>query len=82
VLFDDRDERPGVKFKDHDLIGNPVRLAVGGKSLKEGVVEVKLRTETKEQLRKVPVQEAVHVVAALVNGLLADARKAADDANG
>ncbi|MDP2344699.1 MAG: proline--tRNA ligase [Deltaproteobacteria bacterium] len=81
VLFDDRDERPGVKFKDHDLIGNPVRLAVGGKSLKEGVVEVKLRTETKEQLRKVPVQEAVHVVAALVNGLLADARKAADDAN-
>ena len=80
VLFDDRDERPGVKFKDHDLIGNPVRLAVGGKSLKEGVVEVKLRTETKEQLRKVPVAEAVHVVAALVNGLLADARKAADDA--
>ncbi len=80
VLFDDRDERPGVKFKDNDLIGNPVRLAVGGKSLKEGVVEVKLRSETKEQLRKVPINEAVHVVAALVNGLLADARKAADDA--
>ena len=81
VLFDDRDERPGVKFKDHDLIGNPVRLAVGGKSLKEGVVEVKLRTESKDQTRKVPVQEAVHVVAALVNGLLADAKKAADDAS-
>ncbi len=80
VLLDDRDERPGVKFKDHDLIGNPVRLAVGGKSLKEGVVEVKLRGETKEQTRKVPVQEAVAVVAALVNGLLAEARKNADDA--
>ncbi len=80
VLFDDRDERPGVKFKDHDLIGCPVRVAVGGKSLKEGVVEVKLRTESKEQTRKVPVNEVVAVVAALVNGLLADARTAADEA--
>jgi prolyl-tRNA synthetase len=80
VLFDDRDERPGVKFKDNDLIGCPVRVAVGGKSLKEGVVEVKLRTETKEQTRKVPVNEAVVAIAGLVNGLLADARAAADDA--
>ncbi|HEY1097811.1 MAG TPA: YbaK/EbsC family protein, partial [Myxococcota bacterium] len=80
VLFDDRDERPGVKFKDNDLIGCPVRVAVGGKSLKEGVVEVKLRTENKEQTRKVPVNEVVATVAALVNGLLADARAAADDA--
>ena len=80
VLFDDRDERPGVKFKDHDLIGCPVRVAVGGKSLKEGVVEVKLRTESKEQTRKVPVNEVVAVVSALVNGLLADARAAADEA--
>jgi prolyl-tRNA synthetase len=80
VLLDDRDERPGVKFKDHDLIGCPVRVAVGGKSLKEGVVEVKLRTETKEQTRKVPVNEAVVAIAAIVNGLLADARAAADDA--
>jgi len=79
VLLDDRDERPGVKFKDHDLIGCPVRVAVGGKSLKEGVVEIKLRTETKEQTRKVPVQEAVATIAALVNSLLADAKAAADD---
>jgi prolyl-tRNA synthetase len=69
-----------VKFKDNDLIGCPVRVAVGGKSLKEGVIEVKLRTETKEQTRKVPVNEAVVVIAGLVNGLLADARAAADDA--
>jgi prolyl-tRNA synthetase len=80
VLLDDRDERPGVKFKDHDLIGNPVRVAVGGKSLKEGVVEVKLRTEGKDATRKVPVAEAVAVVTALVSGLLADAKRAADEA--
>jgi prolyl-tRNA synthetase len=80
VLFDDRDERPGVKFKDHDLIGCPVRVAVGGKSLKEGVVEVKLRTETKEQTKKVPVAEAVAYVSGLVNGLLVEAKRAADEA--
>ncbi|MBM4279827.1 MAG: proline--tRNA ligase [Deltaproteobacteria bacterium] len=80
VLFDDRDERPGVKFKDHDLIGCPVRVAVGGKSLKEGVVEVKLRTDTKEQTKKVPVAEAVAFVTGLVSGLLADAKRAADEA--
>jgi prolyl-tRNA synthetase len=80
VLFDDRDERPGVKFKDHDLIGCPVRVAVGGKSLKEGVVEVKLRTDTKEQTKKVPVAEAVAFVTGLVNGLLAEAKRAADEA--
>ena len=40
VLFDDRDERPGVKFKDADLIGIPLRLVVGAKGLKKGVVEV------------------------------------------
>jgi prolyl-tRNA synthetase len=80
VLFDDRDERPGVKFKDHDLIGCPVRVAVGGKSLKEGVVEIKLRHETKEQTRKVSINEAVVVISGLVNGLLADAKRAADDA--
>jgi prolyl-tRNA synthetase len=46
VLWDDRDERPGVKFKDADLIGVPLRVTVGGKSLAAGNVEVKLRTET------------------------------------
>jgi prolyl-tRNA synthetase len=80
VLFDDRDERPGVKFKDHDLIGCPVRVAVGGKSLKEGVVEIKLRTEGKEETRKVRIEDAVVTTAALINGLLADAKAAADDA--
>lgn len=42
VLLDDRDERPGVKFKDADLIGIPVRIVVG-KGVKDGVIEVTLR---------------------------------------
>ncbi|MEI7892037.1 MAG: proline--tRNA ligase [Myxococcales bacterium] len=45
VLWDDRDERPGVKFKDADLIGIPLRVTVGGKSLAQGKIELKARTE-------------------------------------
>ena len=44
VLIDDRDERPGVKFKDADLIGIPMRITIGDKALAEGAVEFKLRT--------------------------------------
>ncbi|MCX6996033.1 MAG: proline--tRNA ligase [Kiritimatiellaeota bacterium] len=43
VLLDDRDERPGVKFKDADLLGLPIRVNIGEKSLAKGVVEIKLR---------------------------------------
>jgi prolyl-tRNA synthetase len=43
VLYDDRDERPGVKFKDADLLGLPLRVTVGAKAVKEGVVEVRRR---------------------------------------
>ena len=57
VLLDDRDQRPGVKFKDADLIGIPLRVNVGGKGLKEGVVELKWR-EAKEAA-KVPLADAV-----------------------
>ncbi|HWE37225.1 MAG TPA: proline--tRNA ligase [Isosphaeraceae bacterium] len=45
VLVDDRDQRPGVKFKDADLIGIPLRVVVGERGLKEGIVEVKWRTD-------------------------------------
>jgi prolyl-tRNA synthetase len=45
VLYDDRDERPGVKFNDADLIGIPIRLVVGGKSLAQGNVELSLRRD-------------------------------------
>lgn len=44
VLLDDRSERPGVKFKDADLIGIPIRITIGRKA-KEGIVEMKLRSE-------------------------------------
>ncbi len=43
VLFDDREETPGVKFKDSDLIGIPLRLTLGEKNLKKGLVEIKKR---------------------------------------
>ncbi|TVQ60228.1 MAG: proline--tRNA ligase [Phycisphaerales bacterium] len=46
VLVDDRDERPGVKFKDADLIGCPVRLTLGDKAIEQGCVEFKARTDT------------------------------------
>jgi len=43
VILDDRDERPGVKFKDADLVGFPIRIALGEKSLAKGEVEIKPR---------------------------------------
>jgi prolyl-tRNA synthetase len=52
VLMDDRDARPGFKFKDADLIGLPLRIVVGGKGLKDGVAEVKGRMEEKPTLVK------------------------------
>jgi prolyl-tRNA synthetase len=57
VLIDDRDERPGVKFKDADLWGVPVRLALGGKSREQGAFEWKLRSGG--EMRLVPKGEIV-----------------------
>ncbi|MEL7061463.1 MAG: proline--tRNA ligase [Acidobacteriota bacterium] len=50
VLFDDRRERPGVKFKDADLIGVPVRLVVGKKGLGDGKLELSLRADREKHL--------------------------------
>jgi prolyl-tRNA synthetase len=60
VLFDDRDERPGVKFKDADLIGMPYRVAVGKKGVAEGVVEVKARRSP--EVQKVKIEDAVRML--------------------
>ncbi len=49
VLIDDRDERPGSKFKDADLLGIPFRLTVGKRFAKEGIVEIRERQTTKTQ---------------------------------
>jgi len=64
VLIDDRAERPGVKFKDADLIGIPLRLTIGGKGLKEGIIELKWRAQ--KDVAKVPLAEAEAKVAAAV----------------
>jgi prolyl-tRNA synthetase len=61
VLYDDRDERPGGKFKDADLLGVPLRVTVGEKGLKDGIVELReRRTGTVERL---PVQDAADACA-------------------
>jgi len=49
VVMDDRNERPGVKFKDCDLIGIPLRVTIGERNLKEGYVELKVRNEKESQ---------------------------------
>ncbi len=64
VLLDDREERPGVKFKDADLIGIPLRVVIGGKGLKDGVVEVKPRAS--KDVQKIAVSEAAEKLAGLV----------------
>ena len=64
VLYDDRNERAGVKFKDADLIGLPFRIAVGKKGVAEGVVELKRRRSP--DVRKLKIDEAARVVAAEV----------------
>jgi prolyl-tRNA synthetase len=64
VLLDDRDLRAGVKFKDADLLGTPLRLTVGPKALAEGNVELKARREAKPTL--VPAAEAADRVEKLV----------------
>ena len=63
VLWDDRDERPGVKFKDADLIGMPVRITVG-KRAAEGVVEYKLRRDADKSEKT--VEEAIAAAIAIV----------------
>jgi prolyl-tRNA synthetase len=60
VFYDDRDERPGVKFKDADLLGFPIRVNVGGRALKEGNVEIVTRRDKK--LQAAPAAEALAAV--------------------
>ncbi len=63
VILDDRDERPGVKFKDADLVGFPIRIALGEKSLAKGEVEIKPRTAA---FQSVKIEDAVEAVMKLV----------------
>ena len=70
VLYDDRDESPGVKFNDADLIGLPIRLTVSERSLKEGGVEFKLRKHADR--RNVSMQLVVQEVVDSLEKLLAE----------
>jgi prolyl-tRNA synthetase len=69
VLFDDRDERPGSKFKDADLLGIPLRVTVGARGLKEGALELQQRRGGERSM--LPLATAAAEVAALVRRALA-----------
>ncbi|MDA1214579.1 MAG: His/Gly/Thr/Pro-type tRNA ligase C-terminal domain-containing protein, partial [Planctomycetota bacterium] len=69
VLMDDRDQRPGFKFKDADLIGIPLRVVIGGKGLQEGKIEYKWRTDS------APQKTAVDTGVETILGLLDERRK-------
>jgi prolyl-tRNA synthetase len=74
VLVDDRDDRPGVKFKDADLIGVPLRVTVGAKALAAGGVELKPRTETDPKKAEiVALSEAAATIQARVRAGLSPA---------
>lgn len=67
VFMDDRAERPGVKFKDADLLGMPIRINIGGRGLQNGEVEL-INRRTKE-MQKVKLEDAVDKAAELVREL-------------
>ena len=64
VILDDRDERPGVKFKDADLVGFPYRVTIGPKGLADGIVELVRRRDGQKQ--DVPIRHAAETVVEVV----------------
>jgi prolyl-tRNA synthetase len=62
VLLDDRDERPGVKFNDMDLIGFPVRVTIGEKNLPD--VEIKLRSS--DDVEKIPLENSAEKICQII----------------
>jgi prolyl-tRNA synthetase len=82
VLYDDRDDSPGVKFNDADLIGLPVRVTVSERALAQGGVEMKLRSKSEKII--VPLAEMLAELRAALAALEADisARVTRVDYNG
>ncbi len=70
TLFDDRDERPGVKFNDADLIGNPIRLTVSERALESGGVEVKRRD--REEKNIIPLEDILTHVQSTISNLYSE----------
>jgi prolyl-tRNA synthetase len=69
VILDDRDERPGVKFKDSELVGFPIRVGIGEKSLAKGEVELKPRGGTLQSVKAGNAVEAVMKLLGVENSL-------------
>jgi prolyl-tRNA synthetase len=67
VLLDDRDVRAGIKFKDADLLGTPLRVTLGMRNLKAGQAELKLRFEPDSSL--INIQDATNIIREKVNDL-------------
>jgi prolyl-tRNA synthetase len=70
VLLDDRPERPGVKFKDGDLIGIPYRVVVGDKNLTLSTPSVEVKRRSEKESRLAPVSKAAEELAALIRAEL------------
>jgi prolyl-tRNA synthetase len=75
VLVDDRDERPGVKFNDADLLGIPLRVVIGGKNLAQENPLAELKARHEKESRLTPLNTAVAELTALVRGELAALNK-------
>jgi len=72
ALVDDRNERPGVKFKDADLIGIPLRVTIGDRGLASGQVELKERTQADpKQVTLLPLEEAASTLVRRIRNELA-----------
>jgi len=67
VLLDDRDVRAGFKFKDADLLGIPLRIAIGTRNLKNGQVEIKLRSESDSSL--ISLRDSASIILNKINEL-------------
>jgi prolyl-tRNA synthetase len=67
TLYDDRSESPGVKFKDADLVGMPLRITVGDRGLKKGIVEARVRKTGDE--REIPRDRAIDEIVAILADL-------------
>ncbi len=68
VLLDDRDERPGVKFKDADLIGIPLRVTIGAKGLEKGYLELRWRRDGKSD--EIPIADGAERLQTILNEAL------------
>ncbi|MFH1378629.1 MAG: proline--tRNA ligase [Planctomycetota bacterium] len=73
VLFDDRDQRAGVKFNDADLVGIPWRVTIGGRGLSAGIFELKRRDS--DEIKSIAISESVQTIAGIIRNELSEAKR-------